>query len=229
MTVSERIEKLRAVMKEKNVDAYLVPTDDYHCSEYVGEFFKCRKYITDFTGSAGTAVIMQDMAGLWTDGRYFIQAERQIAGSGVTLFKMGEPGVPTVDEFLENHLSMGQCLGFDGRTMAAARTEKLVEKLEHKGVEISCEEDLIGEIWEDRPAMSCEPVWELDIMWSGKSRADKCQEIRDLMKKEEKDLFLLTSLEDIAWLLNIRGNDIHWLPGSSGLSDDDRKRDSSVC
>ncbi len=212
MTVSERIEKLRAVMKEKNVDAYLVPTDDYHCSEYVGEFFKCRKYITGFTGSAGTAVIMQDMAGLWTDGRYFIQAERQIAGSGVTLFKMGEPGVPTVDEFLENHLSMGQCLGFDGRTMAAARTEKLVEKLEHKGVEISCEEDLIGEIWEDRPAMSCEPVWELDIMWSGKSRADKCQEIRDLMKKEEKDLFLLTSLEDIAWLLNIRGNDIHCCP-----------------
>ena len=212
MTVSERIEKLRAVMKEKNVDAYLVPTDDYHCSEYVGEFFKCRKYITGFTGSAGTAVIMQDMAGLWTDGRYFIQAERQIAGSGVTLFKMGEPGVPTVDEFLENHLSMGQCLGFDGRTMAAARTEKLVEKLEHKDVEISCEEDLIGEIWEDRPAMSCEPVWELDIMWSGKSRADKCQEIRDLMKKEEKDLFLLTSLEDIAWLLNIRGNDIHCCP-----------------
>ena len=212
MTVSERIEKLRAVMKEKNVDAYLVPTDDYHCSEYVGEFFKCRKYITGFTGSAGTAVIMQDMAGLWTDGRYFIQAERQIAGSGVTLFKMGEPGVPTVDEFLENHLSMGQCLGFDGRTMAAARTEKLVEKLEHKGVEIFCEEDLIGEIWEDRPAMSCEPVWELDIMWSGKSRADKCQEIRDLMKKEEKDLFLLTSLEDIAWLLNIRGNDIHCCP-----------------
>ena len=212
MTVSERIEKLRAVMKEKNVDAYLVPTDDYHCSEYVGEFFKCRKYITGFTGSAGTAVIMQDMAGLWIDGRYFIQAERQIAGSGVTLFKMGEPGVPTVDEFLENHLSMGQCLGFDGRTMAAARTEKLVEKLEHKDVEISCEEDLIGEIWEDRPAMSCEPVWELDIMWSGKSRADKCQEIRDLMKKEEKDLFLLTSLEDIAWLLNIRGNDIHCCP-----------------
>lgn len=212
MTVSERIEKLRAVMKEKNVDAYLVPTDDYHCSEYVGEFFKCRKYITGFTGSAGTAVIMQDMAGLWTDGRYFIQAERQIAGSGVTLFKMGEPGVPTVDEFLENHLSMGQCLGFDGRTMAAARTEKLVEKLEHKGVEIFCEEDLIGEIWEDRPAMSCEPVWELDTMWSGKSRADKCQEIRDLMKKEEKDLFLLTSLEDIAWLLNIRGNDIHCCP-----------------
>ena len=101
--VKERIEKLRAVMKEKKVDAYLVPTDDYHCSEYVGDYFKCRKYITGFTGSAGKAVILQDMAGLWTDGRYFIQAEQQLAGSGVTLFKMGEPGVPTIEEFLEEN------------------------------------------------------------------------------------------------------------------------------
>ncbi|MDO5425711.1 MAG: aminopeptidase P family protein [Eubacteriales bacterium] len=210
--VTERIAKLRAVLKEKGVDAYLVPTDDYHCSEYVGEFFKCRKYITGFTGSAGTAVVMQDMAGLWTDGRYFIQAERQIQGNGVQLFKMGEPGVPTVEEFLERTLKSGQCLGFDGKTMAAAEAEKLIGKLEAKGVKVSCGEDLIGEIWEDRPALSCEPVWELDIQWSGKARAAKCEEIREAMKKEGADAFLLTSLEDIAWLLNIRGNDIHTCP-----------------
>ena len=113
MTVNERITALRERMKEKKIDAYLVPTDDFHASEYVGEYFKCRKYITGFTGSAGTAVIMQDMAGLWTDGRYFIQAAAQLEGTGVDLFKMGEPGVPTIHQFLEEKLGEGICLGFD--------------------------------------------------------------------------------------------------------------------
>ena len=104
MTVTERITALRKQMKEKGIDAYLVPTDDFHGSEYVGDYFKCRKYITGFTGSAGTAVIMQDMAGLWTDGRYFIQAAQQLEGTPVTLFKMGEPDVPTIHKFLEENL-----------------------------------------------------------------------------------------------------------------------------
>lgn len=210
--VKERIEKLRALMREKKVDAYLVPTDDYHCSEYVGDFFKCRTYITGFTGSAGTALIMEDMAGLWTDGRYFIQAERQIKGNGVTLFKMGQPGVPTIEAFLNDHLKEGQCLGFDGKTMSAFKADSLIRKMQEKGVFISCEEDLIGEIWDDRPALSCEPVFELDLRWSGKSRQDKLMEIRKDMKEKQADLFLLTSLEDIAWLLNIRGGDIHTCP-----------------
>ena len=117
MTVKERLEALRILMKEKGVDAYLVPTDDFHGSEYVGDYFKCRKYITGFTGSAGTALIMQDMAGLWTDGRYFIQAADQLKGSTIELFKSGEPGVPTVHEFLKEKLEQGMCLGFDGRTV----------------------------------------------------------------------------------------------------------------
>ena len=104
MTVTERITALRKQMKEKGIDAYLVPTDDFHGSEYVGDYFKCRKYITGFTGSAGTAVIMQDMAGLWTDGRYFIQAAQQLEGTPVTLFKIGEPDVPTIHKFLEENL-----------------------------------------------------------------------------------------------------------------------------
>lgn len=137
MTVKERIAALRARMKETGIDAYLIPTDDFHGSEYVGEYFKCRKYITGFTGSAGTAVIMQDMAGLWTDGRYFIQAADQLEGTGITLFKMGEPEVPTVHEFLKKNLTQGRCLGFDGRTVSAKEAAELEKMLDENGVSLS--------------------------------------------------------------------------------------------
>ena len=199
-------------MKEKKIDAYLVPTDDFHGSEYVGDYFKCRKYITGFTGSAGTAIITQDMAGLWTDGRYFIQAADQLRDTTIELFKSGEPGVPTVHQFLNDKLEEGMCLGFDGRTVSAREAEELQELLQEKHITFSVNDDLIGEIWEDRPALSCEPVMELDIRWTGKSRADKIAEIREQMKAKEADTFILTSLDDIAWLLNIRGNDIHCCP-----------------
>lgn len=199
-------------MKEKKIDAYLVATDDFHGSEYVGDYFKCRKYITGFTGSAGTAIITQDMAGLWTDGRYFIQAADQLRDTTIELFKSGEPGVPTVHQFLNDKLEEGMCLGFDGRTVSAREAEELQELLQKKHITFSVNDDLIGEIWEDRPALSCEPVMELDIRWTGKSRADKIAEIREQMKAKEADTFILTSLDDIAWLLNIRGNDIHCCP-----------------
>ena len=212
MTVNERITALRERMKEKKIDAYLVPTDDFHASEYVGEYFKCRKYITGFTGSAGTAVIMQDMAGLWTDGRYFIQAAAQLEGTGVDLFKMGEPGVPTIHQFLEEKLGEGMCLGFDGRTISAKEASELSEALGKKGASLSVDYDLAGEVWEDRPALSCEPVMELDVKWAGESRADKCAKIRKAMEEKGADAFVLTSLDDIAWLLNIRGGDVHCCP-----------------
>lgn len=199
-------------MKEKKIDAYLVPTDDFHGSEYVGDYFKCRKYITGFTGSAGTAIITQDMAGLWTDGRYFIQAADQLRDTTIELFKSGEPGVPTVHQFLNDKLQEGMCLGFDGRTVSAREAEELQELLQEKHITFSVNDDLIGEIWEDCPVLSCEPVMELDIRWTGKSRADKIAEIREQMKAKEADTFILTSLDDIAWLLNIRGNDIHCCP-----------------
>ena len=212
MTVTERITALRKQMKEKGIDAYLVPTDDFHGSEYVGDYFKCRKYITGFTGSAGTAVIMQDMAGLWTDGRYFIQAAQQLEGTPVTLFKMGEPDVPTIHKFLEENLKEGMCLGFDGRTVSAEEAETLEKILQKKQVHFSVNEDLIGNIWNDRPALSCEPVMELDVKWAGESRADKCARIRKSMEEKGADGFVLTSLDDIAWLLNIRGGDVHCCP-----------------
>lgn len=212
MTIKQKLNALRILMKEKKIDAYLVPTDDFHGSEYVGDYFKCRKYITGFTGSAGTAIITQDMAGLWTDGRYFIQAADQLRDTTIELFKSGEPGVPTVHQFLNDKLQEGMCLGFDGRTVSAREAEELQELLQEKHITFSVNDDLIGEIWEDRPVLSCEPVMELDIRWTGKSRADKIAEIREQMKAKETDTFILTSLDDIAWLLNIRGNDIHCCP-----------------
>lgn len=212
MTIKQKLNALRILMKEKKIDAYLVPTDDFHGSEYVGDYFKCRKYITGFTGSAGTAIITQDMAGLWTDGRYFIQAADQLRDTTIELFKSGEPGVPTVHQFLNDKLQEGMCLGFDGRTVSAREAEELQELLQEKHITFSVNDDLIGEIWEDRPVLSCEPVMELDIRWTGKSRADKIAEIREQMKAKEADTFILTSLDDITWLLNIRGNDIHCCP-----------------
>lgn len=206
--IPERLTALRSLMKEQGVDAYLVRTDDFHSSEYVGEYFKCRKFITGFTGSAGTAVITQKEAGLWTDGRYFIQAADQLKDTGVTLFKMGEEGVPTIEEYLEKNLTDGQCLGFDGRTMTAKEGELLEKKLAEKNVSISCHLDLVGDIWTDRPALSCEPAWAVDLKYVGKPRNEKFADMRKAMADKKADYWLLTSLDDIAWLLNIRGNDI---------------------
>ena len=206
--IQERLAALRSQMKEHQIDAYLVPTDDFHCSEYVGEYFKCRKFITGFTGSAGTAVITQDMAGLWTDGRYFIQAAKQLEGTGVTLYRMGEEGVPTVEEFLLDTLKPGQRLGFDGRTITAREGEELEKKLKEKQVSISFHLDLVGDIWTDRPAMSCRPAWSLDLKYAGKPRTEKIADMRKAMAEKKADYFVLTSLDDIAWLLNIRGDDV---------------------
>ena len=212
MTVPERLTALRQLMKEHHVDAYLVPTDDFHCSEYVGEYFKCRKYITGFTGSAGTAVITQTEAGLWTDGRYFIQAAAQLEGTGVTLFRMGTEGCPTVEEYLIRTLQPGQCLGFDGRTVSSLKAEALECKLAEKQVSISFRLDLVGDIWTDRPALSHQPAWAHSEIYTGRSRKDKIAEVRKAMADKGADEYLLSSLDDIAWLLNIRGNDIRCNP-----------------
>ena len=206
--IPERLAALRSLMKQHQIDAYLVPTDDFHCSEYVGEYFKCRQFITGFTGSAGTAVITENEAGLWTDGRYFIQAAKQLQGTTVTLHKMGEEGVPTEEEYLKNTLKSGQRLGFDGRTMTAREGENLEKALSAQEVSISCDLDLIGDIWPDRPSLSCEPAWNLDLKYAGKPRNEKTAEIRKAMAEKKADYFLLSSLDDIAWLLNIRGNDV---------------------
>ena len=200
--------QLRDRMKELGIDAYLVPTADFHESEYVGEFFKCRHFLTGFNGTAGTTVITMDKAGLWTDGRYFVQAEEQLSGSEIKLYRMGEPEFPTLDEFLEEELPIDGCLGFDGRVVNSELGYGLQNLLQEKNVTINCSKDLVGEIWTSRPAMSCEPIWSLDVKYAGKSTVEKLSDLRDAMKKNKAQIHLMTALDEIAWLFNLRGNDI---------------------
>lgn len=203
-----KIGQLRDRMKELGIDAYLVPTADFHESEYVGEFFKCRHFLTGFNGTAGTAVITMDKAGLWTDGRYFVQAEEQLSGSEIKLYRMDEPEFPTLDEFLEEELPVDGCLGFDGRVVNSELGYGLQNLLQEKNVTINCSKDLVGEIWTSRPAMSCEPIWSLDVKYAGKSTVEKLSDLRDAMKKNKAQIHLMTALDEIAWLFNLRGNDI---------------------
>lgn len=207
-----RLQALRHEMEKRNIAMYVVPTADFHESEYVGEHFTARKYITGFTGSAGVAVITMTEAGLWTDGRYFVQAEAQLAGTTVTLYKMHEEGVPTVDEYIEQTLEEGQTLGFDGRVVNSSWGRKLEEIVEKKQGQMAVDEDLIDIIWTDRPALSKEPVRILDVKYTGKETAEKLADVRKVMEEKGADIHLLTSLYDIAWLLNVRGNDITYVP-----------------
>lgn len=216
--IRERLKQLRCLMKERDIDYYLIPSDDFHGSEYVGDYFKCREYMSGFTGSAGTLIVGQEMAGLWTDGRYFLQAEAQLKDSGIGLYKMGQEGVPSVTEFLAEVLKEGGTLGFDGRVISKSFADQLKEKIRRDSpralmkICFAYETDLVGLIWKDRPALRAEPVMELDPLYAGKSRKEKLSLIREKMLRKKGDYFLLTSLDDIAWLLNIRGNDVEYNP-----------------
>ncbi len=210
--INERIESLRREMEKRHMDIYMVPTADFHESEYVGEYFKARRFITGFTGSAGVAVITKTESGLWTDGRYFIQAANQLKNSEVKLYKMGVEGVPTVEEFIEEKLPENGCLGFDGRVVNTAQGQKLESIVKDKNGTMKVEEDLIDSIWEDRPSLSKEPAWLLDERYAGESVISKMTRVREEMKKAGADTHVLTSLDDIAWLFNIRGNDATHFP-----------------
>lgn len=210
--IRDRLDALRKLMKERGMDAYMIPTADFHESEYVGEHFKCREYMTGFTGSAGTALITMDEACLWVDGRYYVQAAAQLKDSTVTMMKMGQEGVPSLRAYLEDKMPEGGCLGFDGRVVNAAEGLALEEMLRERGARISYGEDLAGMIWQERPELSAEPAWVLDERYAGKSALDKIADVREAMEKVHASVHVLTSLDDIAWLLNIRGNDILYNP-----------------
>lgn len=212
MSIQERLKALREQMKEKKIDIYIVPTADFHQTEYVGEYFKARKYITNFSGSAGTAVITADEARLWTDGRYFIQAAEQIAGTTVELMKMGEPGVPTIKEYLADTLKAGGNIGFDGRAVAMSEGLAYDEIAKEKNGRVIYACDLIDEIWEERPALSAEPAWILEEKYAGETAAGKLSRIREYMKENGASVHVLTTLDDICWTLNMRGNDIEFFP-----------------
>lgn len=212
MTVPERLSALRKCMQEKHIDIYIVPTADFHQSEYVGEHFKARAYITGFTGSAGTAVITLHDAKLWTDGRYFLQAAKQLEGTGVTLMKMFEPGVPTIEEYLEAELKSGQTLSFDGRVVSVGEGDEYASIAKKNGAKVDYQEDLIDAIWTDRPPLSEEPVWFLEEKYSGESTESKLSRIRKEMEDAGCDTHIVSTLDDICWTLNIRGNDIDFFP-----------------
>ena len=207
-----KLEKLRGLMKENGIDYYVIPTDDFHASEYVGAYFETRSWLSGFTGSAGTLLVGQDFAGLWTDGRYFLQASLQLEGTGIDLMKMGVEGVPTLNQYLTEHLTEGMTLGFDGRCLSASFMEELKTSLKDTKIQVVYEKDLVGEIWEDRPALSKKPAWFLEDENCGASFTEKLAVVRDEMKKKGAEALLLTSLDDIAWLFNMRGDDIAYNP-----------------
>lgn len=206
------LQALRDVMAEHHIDAYLIPTADFHGSEYVGDYFACWEYLSGFTGSAGTLLVFPHWAGLWTDGRYFLQAEEQLAGSDIRLMRQGQPGVPTIEAFLRASLQSGQTLAFDGRCVDA-RTGRRYHKLTRElGAKLNHQLDLAAEIWPQRPPLSAQPVWPLAEEYAGLSRREKLRQVRASMRAQGADLLLLTTLEDIAWLLNLRGGDVACTP-----------------
>ena len=168
--------------------------------------------MSGFTGSAGTLVVTLTEAGLWTDGRYFIQAEKQLEGSTITLYRMSEEGVPTVKEFVADKLPQGGVLGFDGRVLSTADAESYQKIAEEKQGRLSVEKDLVNEIWTDRPQLPTEKVWILTDEYSGETTASKLGRIREAMKENGAQIHLISSLYDIAWILNLRGNDISHVP-----------------
>lgn len=210
--VDGRIAALRQEMEQRGITMYVVPTSDDHASEYVGEHYKSRAFLTGFTGSAGTAVITMEEAGLWTDGRYFVQAAQQLLGSVVTLFPMGEPGVPTVEEYIKDNLADGGCIGFDGSCMVGSQAKKYRAIAEERGAALAMEEDLVDLLWEDRPPMPKEPVWRLKQEYAGESASEKLERIRMKMREQKASAHLIGSLYDIAWILNLRGGDISHVP-----------------
>lgn len=209
--IAERLSRLRALMQQKGAGAYYVPTADFHLSEYVNPYFKSRQYLTGFTGSAGTLVVTMDEAALWVDGRYFIQAEEQLSGTPVKLMKMGEEGVPSVLEYLSK-LPEGTVIGLDGRTVSAAMALRMEKTLSTRNITLEPDMDLVGDIWPDRPPLPNAPVYVLGVDSVGVSAADKIADIRRVLVEKDADAHVLCTLDDIAWLFNLRGGDVECNP-----------------
>ena len=206
------IERLILQMKERGIFACIVPTDDFHGSEYVSAHFKMREYLSGFTGSAGTLLVTLDGAFLWTDGRYFLQAERELFGSGIELMRMGEKGILPIEKFLLGNLPPKSRLGFDGRILSARFVKRLRETLRGLDVQFVPDFDAGDFVWENRPLLPENPVFELPESVCGKTRAEKIAEIRERMTAEKADYIAVSALDEIAWTLNLRGGDIDFCP-----------------
>ena len=212
INITERLFLLREEMKNRKIDYYLIRTSDYHNSEYVGEYFKVREFFSGFTGSNGTLVVSINFAGLWTDGRYFIQAEKELEGSEIIVFRLGERDVPSIPEYLAKHMTDNQKLGFDGKVCSEKYIECIKEKCKKIKIQYCYKEDLASIVWKDRPVLEHKKIMILHKKYHGKEFKEKLQWIRDKMKEENADYFFLSKLDDIMWLYNIRGNDVECNP-----------------
>lgn len=208
MIIKERVKELRKLMVERKMDAYIIPSFDAHQSEYVAEHWKSRQWISGFTGSAGTVVITRTDAGLWTDGRYYIQAEKQLNNSEIRLFKAADLGVPSYTEWLKDVLKENNYVGIDGSVFSVNMVKDMEKEFKAKNIKLEMNYDLVDELWKDRPEVPKDPIFIHDVKYAGKSRVEKLNEVRKAMKDKDSNYHLLTSLDDIAWLLNIRGADV---------------------
>ena len=208
-TPKTRIKALQTCMKEHGIQAYIIPTGDDHMSEYAPDHYGFRKWLSGFTGSAGTLLVTQDTAYLWTDGRYFIQAEKQLEGSGVVLMRQGNAGVPDLNDFIRDYLKTDFVLGFDGTCVSTSDGMRYEYIASQKGAHIVYDTDFSKSVWTiDRPALPDSQAWILDVKWAGESRESKVKRVFEALRSQGADAQVLTSLDDIAWLLNIRANDV---------------------
>lgn len=210
--VKQRIGALQKLLAQENIDFYIVPTADYHSSEYVSDYFKMRAFLSGFTGSAGTLVVGNEEAGLWTDGRYFVQAEKELEGSGIVLYRMEEEGVPTIKEYLGKQVTEGQTIGFDGRVVGASFGKELEEALADKDVKFVYDRDVAAQLWKDRPAMPMSRLWIVPEESCGMRVEEKLSRVRERMAEEGAEHLLIAKLDDIMWLYNVRANDVEHNP-----------------
>lgn len=210
--IQERLQNLRAKMQENGVQAYIIPTSDFHETEYVSDYFACRKYMSGFTGSAGTLVVLADQAGLWTDGRYFIQAQAQLQDTGIALMKMGQPETPSIEDYICQNLSKGSKVGFDGRVINYMDYKRYHAIFDSHQIDIVANLDLVNEIWLDRPALPATKTFHYALRYAGVSMEDKLAQVRQAMTREGCASFIITKIDEIAWLFNIRAHDIPHFP-----------------
>lgn len=210
--IQERLKNLRAKMQENGVQAYIIPTSDFHETEYVSDYFACRKYMSGFTGSAGTLVVLTDQAGLWTDGRYFIQAQAQLQDTGIALMKMGQPETPSIEDYICQNLSKGSKVGFDGRVINYMDYKRYHAIFNSHQIDIVANLDLVNEIWQDRPALPATKTFHYALRYAGVSMEDKLAQVRQAMTREGCASFIITKIDEIAWLFNIRAHDIPHFP-----------------
>jgi len=212
MTINDRITALRKLMQKHQLDAYLIPSSDPHQSEYVAPRWKSRTWISGFTGSAGIVIITADHAGLWTDSRYFLQAEEELASSEMVLHRQQIPHAPEHISWMQEHLLVGARVGMNGTLFSIGQVRMLSKAFYGKKIELVHHLDLMDEIWLDRPSMPKHPIFEHDLVFTGKSRTDKLAEVRQAMEAKGANYYLLSALDDIAWLLNLRGMDVDCNP-----------------